>query len=219
MQGDLRSAAELFDKAVESAGAFSPSAMWQFYYDRGKFKMEQGRLQEAFADFGAALKSARQWRAEVLPADSFRIGTEVKLQQVYSSFIEVGSRLYAKTSQTRYVEQAFAAARPSCKLRALWVGRDLTTALPGECWEALADLNKLEAGWSPVMRPTCRPSGVAAKVEEMETRAALACPGERVIRIRSTPAFWNVRGRLSAHGSLPGISPGRDRVVPLGDHA
>jgi CHAT domain-containing protein/tetratricopeptide (TPR) repeat protein len=179
MQGDLRSAATLFDKAVESAGAFSPSAMWQAYYDRGKLKMEQGHLQAAFADFGAALKSARQWRAEVLPADTFRIGTEVQLQQVYSSFIEVGSRLYAQSRQTRYVEQAFAAAEESraASLRALWVGRDLTTALPPEYWEALADLNRLEAGSvsgkEPDM-PTVR--RLRLKVEEMETRAAVDLP-------------------------------------------
>ena len=144
----IQSAAALFDKAVESAAAVSPSALWRAYYDRGKFKLAQARLQEAFADFGAALKSARQWRAEVLPADAFRISTEVKLHQVYSSFIEVGSRLYAQTGQKRFVEQTFAAAEESraASLRALWAGRDLTKALPGEYWEALADLNKLEAG-------------------------------------------------------------------------
>jgi CHAT domain-containing protein/tetratricopeptide (TPR) repeat protein len=179
LQGDLRSAATLFDKAVESAGAFSPSAMWQFYYDRGQFKLEQGRLQDAFADFGAALKSARQWRAEVLPADTFRIGTEVKLQQVYSSFIEAASRLYAQKGEARYVEQAFAAAEESraASLRALWVGRDLTTALPGEYWEALADLNKLEAGLvtgKATDMVTVR--RLRLKVEEMEARASLDLP-------------------------------------------
>ena len=180
--------------------------MWQAYYDRGKFKMEQGRLQEAFADFGAALKSARQWRAEVLPADAFRIGTEVKLQEVYSSFIEVGSRLYAQTGQTRFVEQTFAAAEESraASLRALWVGRDLTTALPGEYWEALADLNKLEAasGQRQGGRHGDGPA-VAAKGRKKWKRAPRwTCLEVRVIRIRSTPAFWNVRGRLSAPRKL-----------------
>ncbi len=179
LQGDIQAAGTLFDKAVVSAGAFSPSAVWQAYYDRGNFKKEQGRLQEAFADFGAALKSARQWRAEVLPADAFRIGTEVELQQVYSSFIEVGSRLYAQTGQTRFVAQAFAAAEESraASLRALWVGRDLTIALPAEYWEALADLNKLEAasvtGKASEMATVRR---LRLKVEEMETRAALDLP-------------------------------------------
>jgi CHAT domain-containing protein/tetratricopeptide (TPR) repeat protein len=179
MQGNIQSAAALFDKAVESAAAASPSAVWEAYDDRGKFKMEQGRLREAFADFGAALKSARQWRAEVLPADAFRIGTEVKLQEVYSSFIEVGNRLYTQTGQARFVEQTFAAAEESraASLRALWVGRDLTTALPSQYWEALADLNRLEAasvnGKASDMATVRR---LRLKVEEMETRAALDLP-------------------------------------------
>ncbi len=182
-QGDLPAAAALFDKAVDSAGASSPSAMWGAYYDRGKVKLAQGRLQEAFADFGAALKSARQWRAEVLPADAFRIGTEVELNEVYSSFIEVGSRMYAQTGRARFVEQTFAAAEESraASLRALWAGRDLTKTLPGEYWEALADLNKLEAGLvsrKPAVDMASR-RRLRLKVEEMEARAALDLPQDQ----------------------------------------
>ena len=183
LQGDLPAAAALFDKAVDSAGASSPSAMWRAYYDRGKVKLAQARLPEAFADFGAALKSARQWRAEVLPADAFRIGTEVELNEVYSSFIEVGSRLYAQTGRTRFVEQTFAAAEESraASLRALWAGRDLTKTLPGEYWEALADLNKLEAGLVS-RKPAVDMAALRRlrlKVEEMEARAALDLPQDQ----------------------------------------
>ena len=179
-QGDLTSAAALFDKAVKSVGTASPSALWRAYYDRGRVKLAQARLDEAFADFGAALKSATQWRAEVLPADAFRISTEVTLDQVYSSFIEVGSRLYAQTGQKRFVEQTFAAAEDgrSASLRALWAGRDLTKALPGEYWEALADLNKLEAGLvsgKPAVDMVAL-RRLRLKVEELETRAALDLP-------------------------------------------
>jgi CHAT domain-containing protein/tetratricopeptide (TPR) repeat protein len=179
-QGDLPSAAAFFDKAVKSVGTASPSALWRAYYDRAQIKLAQGRLDDAFADFGAALKSATQWRAEVLPADAFRISTEVTLDQVYSSFIEVGSRLYAQTGQKRFIEQTFAAAEDgrASSLRALWAGRDLTKALPGEYWEALADLNKLEAS---VVRGSPSVDTVALrrlrlKVEELEARAALDLP-------------------------------------------
>ena len=157
--------------------------MWQAYYARGKVKLAQSRLQDAFADFGASLKSARQWRAEVLPADAFRISSEVELHQVYSSFIELGSRLYEQTGQKRFVEQTFAAAEESraASLRALWAGRDLTKALPGEYWEALADLNKLEAslvnGKPDVDMTAVR--RLRLKVEEMEARAALDLPSDQ----------------------------------------
>ena len=182
-QGDLTSAASLFDKAVKSVGAASQSALWHTYYDRGQLKLAQARLDEAFADFGAALKSATQWRAEVLPADAFRISTEVTLDQVYSSFIEVGSRLYARTGQKRFVEQTFAAAEDgrAASLRALWAGRDLTKALPGEYWEALADLNKLEAGLVSGKPAVDMASlrRLRLKVEELEARASLDLPRDQ----------------------------------------
>ena len=182
-QGDLPAAAALFDKAVKSAGVATSSALWHAYYDRGQVKRAQAQLTEAFADFGTALKSATRWRAEVLPADAFRIGTEVTLDKVYSSFIEVGSRLYAQTGQKRFIEQTFAAAEDgrAASLRALWAGRDLTKALPGEYWEALADLNKLEAslvsGKPDVDMVTLR--RLRLKVEELEARAALDLPRDQ----------------------------------------
>ena len=183
IQHDLPAAAEFFDKAVESAAAVNPSAVWHAYSDRGKIKSEQGRLQEAFADFGAALKSAREWRAEVLPGDAFRIGAEGELHEVYSSFIEVGNRLYAQTGQSRYVEETFAAAEESraASLRALWAGRDLTRALPAEYWEALADLNRLDAGLRNAKPAAQNPSArsLRLKVEEMEARAGLDLPRDQ----------------------------------------
>jgi hypothetical protein len=183
LQGDLPSAAALFDKAVDSAGAVSPSAMWTAYYGRGQVRLAQTRLVEAFADVGAALQSARQWRAEVLPADAFRVGTEVELHQVYSSFIELGSRLYAQTGEKRFVEQTFAAAEESraASLRALWAGGDLTKTLPDDYWEALADLNKLEArlvnGKPDVDMPSVR--RLRLKLSELEARAGLDLPRDR----------------------------------------
>jgi hypothetical protein len=182
-QGDLAAAAALFDRAVKSVGVASPSALWSAYYDRGQVKLAQSRLSEAFADFGAALKSATQWRAEVIPADAFRVGTEVRLDQVYSSYIEAGSRLYAQTGQKRFIEQTFAAAEDgrAASLRALWAGRDLTKALPGEYWEALADLNKLEAGLVSG-RPAVDMVALRRlrlKVEELEARAALDLPHDQ----------------------------------------
>ncbi len=180
LQGDLPSALVLLDSAVDAARVVSPSATWSAYHDRGKIKLAQARRQEAFADFGAALKCARRWRAEVLPADAFRISTEVELHEVYSSFIELGSQLYAQTGQKRFAEDAFAAAEESraASLRALWAGPDLTKKLPNEYWEALANLHRAEAA---LMKD--EESGESAairrlrlRVAEMEARAGLDFP-------------------------------------------
>lgn len=179
-QGDLPSALAFFERAVESARVVSPSAMWNAYYDRGSVKREQGRLQEAFVDFRAALECARRWRAEVLPADPFRISTEVELHQIYSAFIELGSRLYAQTGEKRLAEQTFAAAEESraASLRALWAGPDLTSKLPGEYWEALADLYSAESVLTNG-GPDANTTGVRQlrlRVAEMEALAALDFP-------------------------------------------
>jgi CHAT domain-containing protein/tetratricopeptide (TPR) repeat protein len=146
LQGDLRSASALYGKAIAAARTVSPSAMWNAYYARGKVRVVQKRLAEAFADFGAALAYARRWRAEVLPADAFRISSEVELHEIYSSFIELGSRLYGQTGRKRFLQLTFAAAEENraASLRALWAGPDLTKKLPNEYWEALADLHKAE---------------------------------------------------------------------------
>jgi tetratricopeptide (TPR) repeat protein len=180
LQGDRQSALVLLDRAVEAARAVSASATWNAYYDRGKVKLAQRRWREAFTDFGAAVECARRWRAEVLPADAFRISTEVELHQVYSSFIQLGSRLYAQTGQKHFAEDAFAAAEESraSSLRALWVGPDLTKELPNEYWEALANLHRAEAALmnDQLNEEPAAIRSLRLRVAEMEARAGLDFP-------------------------------------------
>jgi CHAT domain-containing protein len=178
--GDLQSASTLFDRAIDGARVVSPSAMWSSYYERGNVKLAQARYEDAFADFGTALQCVRRWRAEVLPADAFRISSEVEKHHVYSSFIELGSRLYAQTGRKRFAELTFAAAEESraASLRALWAGPDLTKKLPNEYWQALADLYREEAallkrGPDADTEPVRR---LRLRVAEMEARAGLDFP-------------------------------------------
>ena len=180
LEGDLQSASLFLDRAVDSARLVNPSAIWSAYYERGKLNLAKAQLQEAFTDFGNALDCVRRWRAEVLPADAFRISSEVELQQVYSSYIESGSRLYEQTRRKRFAEETFAAAEESraASLRALWAGSDLTKRLPNEYWEALADLYQSERAL--VKREPDRDATLVRRlrlrVAEMETRAGLDLP-------------------------------------------
>ena len=180
LQGDLQSASVFLDRAVDSARFINPSAIWSAYYERGKLKVVKAQLQEAFIDFGNALECVRHWRAEVLPSDTFRISSEVELQQVYSSYIEAGSRLYEQTRLKRFAEKTFAAAEESraASLRALWAGSDLSKKLPHEYWEALADLYKAEAAMAK-SEPDLDIATVRRlqlRIAEMETRAGLDLP-------------------------------------------
>ncbi len=180
LQGDLRSASILFGRAVESARAVSPAAMWTAYYSRGRTKLAQGRFEEAYSDFSAALRCARRWRAEVIPADAFRIGAEVEMNQVYSAFIELGGRLYAQTGRKQFAQEAFAASEESraASLRALWAGPDLTKKLPNEYWQTLASLHQAEtASAEPGSdADSAEIRRLRVKVEEMEARAGLDFP-------------------------------------------
>jgi CHAT domain-containing protein/tetratricopeptide (TPR) repeat protein len=180
LQGDLQSASVLLDRAVDSARFVSPTATWSAYYQRGKLKLAEGLLQEAFTDFGNALECVRSWRAEVLPADAFRVSSEVELHQVYSSYIEAGSRLYELTREKRFADLTFAAGEDSraASLRALWAGSDLTKKLPSDYWEALADLFKAEAAMAKheAGGEDKEVRQLRLRVAEMEARAGLDLP-------------------------------------------
>ena len=180
LQGDQHEALTLLDGAVDSARFLGPSAMWGAYYERGKVRLAQGLLGEAFADFGSALESVRNWRAEVLPADVFRVSSEVEVHQIYSSYIEAGNRLYERTGEKRWVKQTFAAAEENraASLRALWAGRDFAQSLPPEYWDALADLHKAEVAL--VKHETTKDDSVLRqlrlRIAEIEARAGLDLP-------------------------------------------
>jgi CHAT domain-containing protein/tetratricopeptide (TPR) repeat protein len=182
LQGDSKSAVRFFDQAIESAEPLGPVAVWYAYYLRGRALMAQGRTREAYRDLGDALGRLRRSRAEVLPADAFRVSTEVQLHQVYSTFIELGSQLYRQTGQRRFAEESFAVAEETraASLRALWAGSDLTKKLPAEYWQTLSELQEAEAS---LLRKDTGQRGVSEplrrarlKLSEMEVEAGLDLP-------------------------------------------
>jgi CHAT domain-containing protein/tetratricopeptide (TPR) repeat protein len=147
-QGDARAASLLFSREIDSARRASPAALWTGYYRRGGAELAQGRLQEAFADFGAALDWMRRWRSEVLPADAFRVSSEVALHDAFLAYIELGSRLYRETGRQEFAQRVFAVTEESrtASLRALEAeSENLTAILPAEYWETLARLHRAEA--------------------------------------------------------------------------
>jgi CHAT domain-containing protein len=178
-QGRMKPAFEYYDKAIKSASSFGPSAAWSSFYKRGQARLAVGRLADAHNDFESSIKLLRQSRAEALPGDAFRIGTEVRTHDVYSSFIETGTRLYLQTGRRRYAEQTFAAAEESraASLRALWAGSDLTSRLPPEYGQGLQDLQRAEvaelrkqAGAAETVRR------IQVRLSELELKTGLDLP-------------------------------------------
>jgi CHAT domain-containing protein/tetratricopeptide (TPR) repeat protein len=179
-QGDLESAVVLFNRAIDTAGASSPLGVWNAYYDRGRVRLAQGQLRDAFDDFRTSLNFARRWRVEVPPADAFRIGADVELHDVYSSFIELGRLLFEQSREERFAEQTFAAAEENRaeSLRALWTGPDLTKRLPDVYWQTLADLREQETFLirDPTTADRAPIRQLHLTLAERETRAELDFP-------------------------------------------
>ena len=147
-QGGLVAASALLDRAVELAS--QPGAiltLWKVYHARGVVRAAQGRLPEALDDLGYALRLARAFRASAPGAETARIGTESKLDEVYAAFIDVGNRLYERTRDPRLAAATFRAAEENraVSLRALASGGGPAGELPPSYWEAVARLRRAEA--------------------------------------------------------------------------
>jgi CHAT domain-containing protein len=178
-QGNVAAALDLYDKAAAAARPSGPGALWEVLDLRGRARLAQGRLEAAYSDFSASLDCLRQLRAEVLPADAFRVSTEVEWHDVYSNFIETGSKLYRKTGRPLYAVQTFAVAEESraASLRALWAGSDLTSRLPPEYGQTLSELQQAQTallGNNTNGEEAVRHARV--KLSEIEMKAGLDFP-------------------------------------------
>ena len=181
LQGDLGSAEMLFGRAIDAARRVSPVAIWNGYYARGAARLAEGRLRDAFADFGAALNWLERWRAEVLPADAFRVSSEVELHEIFSAFVNAAARLYRQTGRTWFAAQAFAAAERgrAASLRLLWAESDnVIKKLPLEYWEKLSRLHADEAALARSEETETPPALRELRVQlaEMEAAAGLSLP-------------------------------------------
>ena len=133
----------LWDRAIQRHS--DPESL-VVYHARGEVRMAQGKVAEAFADF-RQLDLARQWHLEVLPADATRISSEVRLQQIYASFIDTGNRLYFSAGRAELARETFRAAeenRASSLYQLLSEAGDWRRRLPAGYWEKLAKLHVVE---------------------------------------------------------------------------
>jgi CHAT domain-containing protein len=178
LQNDPTSALAFFDKAIQSVTPLGPLALWRPFYERGRANLADSRLQAAYADFGAALKSLKIWQAEVVPADAFRVSSEAERHKVYSAYIELAARLYRQTGQKRYVAESFAAAEASraASLHALWLESGLTKELPAEYWKTLSVLQAAESFQLSGVSNDGTIRRLRLKLMEMEAGAALELP-------------------------------------------
>jgi CHAT domain-containing protein/tetratricopeptide (TPR) repeat protein len=181
-QGDLRSADVLLDLAVQAnRRETSLVPLWSVYYHRGGLRLAQGRLSEAWSDYGTALDLARKWKIEVLPVEAVRNSAAVGLEELTAAFVETGSRLYFRERRADVARVTLAAAEESraWSLRAsLDEPGELQQRLPPSYWEALAQLQSAEVALlrGAEVAERRRASLLRAKLTEMEAEAGVGLP-------------------------------------------
>jgi CHAT domain-containing protein len=147
LEGNTPEALHLLDQAIQAGRPLGPAAVWNAYYERGVAERSSAPL-AAFHDLETSLELLRSWRAEIVPADIFRVASEVKIQQIYSAFVDLASQLYWQTGEKRYAEAGFQATdeNRSVSLKAFWTESNLTKNLPEEYRRNFSELARLEAG-------------------------------------------------------------------------
>lgn len=148
-QGDLTSASNLLDRAVElSERPQGGIPTWDLYHHRGRVRLAQGRLPDAVADLRIAVRLARDWRWSTTAEDATRIGGEGWLEKVHSALVEAGNRLYLENRDPALVRETFEAAEENraSSLRSVLSARRTQPAsdLPPAYWETLVRLQQAE---------------------------------------------------------------------------
>ena len=144
-QGDARSAAALFDAALDAPEGLAPR--WKIYADRGQFRLSAGNTRGALADFREARRIAANLRADMVPADQDRVALESGLSLVMQGLVDSGNRLAQESGDRAILEETFDAAERDrlWSLRALVPAPDdWRTRLPEKYWETLARYQQLE---------------------------------------------------------------------------
>jgi CHAT domain-containing protein/tetratricopeptide (TPR) repeat protein len=224
-EGDFRAALSYFNQGIAAGRAAStPVAMWTTHFERGKANLALSRAPEAYRDLAGALRLARRWRAQVLPADAFRVSSNVELHDIYSLFVEAGNRLYDETGRKAYASETFAAAEENraASLRALLADRDgWTKALPEEYWQTLSRLHAAEVGLMNAETPdgTEDARKLRLALSEMEARAGVDSPADHEEQ-SGRALLTRARAAIAGDSSYFGFHLGEQRsfVYALAQH-
>lgn len=187
-QGDLRSAAFLFNAAVAEPQSLTPR--WVIFADRAQFRLDHDDLCGALADFREAHRIAALMRADIVPADQDRITFESGLNRVGAGLVDAGNRLAEQTSDRALLKETFDIAEEDrlWSLRALVPQpNDWRTRLPAGYWDLLAGYQSIERGLmaQPSAEMEKRASDLQLQLQEIE---AGANPGSKPAHSQSALA-------------------------------
>lgn len=213
-QGDLESASNLMDKAIETAArARNPWPTVGLYYRRALVRRDQGRIEGALADLRASLGWARRWRAGVLPSDSARTAVGVDVRRLYVDFVDTAAKEYFKNRSADLPGEMFEAAeeqRAASLRESLDTRGELSRHLRAEYPEKLAQLRSAEV--SLLQRETAGAHTTVRTLRQdlshMETEAGLSLLARKSQNIEPL-SLRSIRQRLRASEALLSIHAGK----------
>lgn len=181
-QRDFAAAENLFSLALAKAHSVtSLIQLWALHHGRGVAREALGRLEEAMADYGAAVELARRWRADAVAADALRMRTDVGLHRIHHSYILLGNRLALDRGDTEMARRTFAVQEEAraASLRERWrTSPDWRRRLPEEYDRVLSQLQSAEV--AVFRNPTPQDSENARQLRlaliEMEAAAGVPQP-------------------------------------------
>jgi CHAT domain-containing protein/TolA-binding protein len=176
-QGDRRSASALLDASIrESKSSRVRTPEWRLYHARGRLRLSEGRIAQAYTDFRLALELVRNYRLKAPSSDATRVSLEGVLQEVYSSFVQTGARLYVGGGGLQLARDTFQALeenRASSLVNRVRERRQLRRRMPQLYWDTLEQLQSAESAAllddSEGPRRTMR--RLRSEIAEMEVRA------------------------------------------------
>jgi len=174
-QGDMRSAAALFDAAIQTPRGITTE--WDIYTDRGEFRLRRNDLRGALADFREARRIAAGMRADIVPADRDRVTLEGNLSRITAGLVDAGNRLAQQTSDPALLRETFDAAEQdrNWSLRALLpAANDWRSHLPPAYWDQLARYQTIERSMVSDSSPALESQSAAIQAELQQTEASAA---------------------------------------------
>lgn len=199
-QGDLRSAAALFDAAVDLPQSLTPR--WLIYADRAQFRLDRGDLRGSLDDFREAHRLADLMRADIVPVDQDRVALENGLSRIAEGLVETGNRLARRGADRRLLRETFDTAEQDrlWSLRTLVPeANDWRTRLPESYWDLLARYQSTRRALLAQPSPELRKQASALQLQLEEIEAA-ASSGRETNRAQS--ALAHVRAVLDAGSVL-----------------
>ena len=175
--GDLDGALRFLSSAVREALVRPDGTpLWSLYYQRALLHEQAGRLREAMADLDRSLDVIQRLRSEILPVESIRRYSDVRLNDVFQRAVSTAVRLYRATGSERWMRHAFeiaargqAAGLAASLGEAERVGRRLSP----EYWELLQRVAAAETAALAGRRPPDELPQWRHRLGELEIEAGL----------------------------------------------